>query len=257
MGGDKTRLEQVLLNLLTNAIKYTGNEGEVSISLRRVDDEAEIVVKDTGIGIDPEFMERIFEPFGQGTRNWFESDSGLGLGLAIARDIAQMHGGRIWAESPGQGCGSTFRLRLPLAPIPAQVKNAGSQERPPLPEAKPLRVLFVEDSKDILNLFRIELEELGYSVFTATDGESGLEIAKRELPDVIVSDIKMPRFDGYELIKQLRRIPELATTHAIALSGFGMNKDVEKALHAGYNAHLCKPVELNELIGMIQKLTSA
>ncbi|MBI3894982.1 MAG: response regulator [Acidobacteria bacterium] len=256
VAGDKTRLEQVLLNLLTNAIKYTEDGGEVSIGLRRIDNEAEIEVKDTGIGIDPEFKERIFEPFGQGTRNWFESDSGLGLGLAIARDIVHMHGGRIWVESPGRGCGSTFRLRLPLAPIPEQQKNV-EQPSPLLSGIKPLRILFVEDSKDVLNLLRIELEELGYSVFTAADGETGLAIAERELPDVIVSDIKMPRFDGYELIKKLRQIPQLAAVPAIALSGFGMSKDVEKALKAGYNAHLCKPVELNELVATIQKFTSS
>lgn len=255
--GDKTRLEQVLLNLLTNAVKYTESEGEVSISIRRVDEECEIAVTDTGIGIEPEFMERIFEPFGQGTRNWFESNSGLGLGLAIARDIVQMHGGRIWAESPGPSCGSTFRLRLPLAAGPVQRKTIPSQQRPVAAGFKPLKILFVEDSKDILNLLRIELEELGYEVFTATDGERGLEIAKQEVPDVIVSDIKMPKFDGYELIRQLRRVPHLANIPAIALSGFGMSKDVEKALQAGYNAHLCKPVELSELISIVQKLTSS
>jgi two-component system CheB/CheR fusion protein len=124
------------------------------------------------------------------------------------------------------------------------------------PAGKPLRILFVEDSPDVLNLLRIELEDLGYSVLMARDGERGLEIATRELPDVIVSDIKMPRFDGYELIKHVRRIPPLAKIPAIALTGLGRNQDVEKAIHAGYNAHLCKPVDLNELVSLIEKLVS-
>ena len=256
ISGDKTRLEQVLLNLLTNAIRYTEKEGEISISLRRMDQEGEIAVRDTGVGIDPEFMEQIFQPFGQGTRNWFASDSGLGLGLAIAREIVQMHGGRIWAESPGPGHGSTFRLRLPLTQLPGQEKSHDSMEPAVPPAGKPLRILFVEDSPDVLNLLRIELEDLGYSVLMARDGERGLEIATRELPDVIVSDIKMPRFDGYELIKHVRRIPPLAKIPAIALTGLGRNQDVEKAIHAGYNAHLCKPVDLNELVSLIEKLVS-
>lgn len=256
VSGDKTRLEQVLLNLLTNAIRYTENEGEVSISLRRMDQEGEIAVQDTGIGIDPEFMEQIFQPFGQGTRNWFASDSGLGLGLAIAREIVQMHGGRIWAESPGQGHGSTFRLRLPLAPLTGQDKYIDSVEQVVPAAVKPLRILFVEDSLDVLNLLRIELEDLGYSVLTANDGERGLEIASRELPDIIVSDLKMPRFDGYELIQHVRQTPRLANIPAIAMTGLGRSQDVEKAIHAGYNAHLCKPVELNELVSMIEKLVS-
>ncbi|OFV94264.1 MAG: hypothetical protein A3F68_08665 [Acidobacteria bacterium RIFCSPLOWO2_12_FULL_54_10] len=256
VSGDKTRLEQVLLNLLTNAIKYTERGGEISVNLRQAGKEGEIEVRDTGIGIDPDFIEQIFQPFGQGTMNWFASESGLGLGLAIAREIVQMHGGRIWAESSGRGRGSTFRLQLPLTPVAVLQKDVGSQQLSVLPEVKPLRILFVEDSRDVLNLLRIELEALGYSVLMAADGESGLEIAKRELPDVLVSDIKMPRFDGYQLIEQVRRIPQLAAIPAIALTGFGRSKDVEKALHAGYNAHLCKPVELNELIAVIQKLAS-
>ena len=256
VSGDKTRLEQVLLNLLTNAIRYTESGGEISIGLHRTGNEGEIAVKDTGIGIDPEFTEQIFQPFGQGTRNWFASNSGLGLGLAIAREIVQMHGGRIWAESLGQGRGSTFRLRLPLAQLQASGKHVDSAEDPVLSAVKPLRILFVEDSKDVLNLLRIELESLGYSVLMATDGERGLDIANRELPDIIVSDIKMPRFDGYELIKHIRRTPELAAIPAIALTGLGRSKDIEKALSAGYSAHLCKPVEVNELVSIIEKLVS-
>jgi len=256
VSGDRTRLEQVLLNLLTNAIRYTESGGEVSIGIDRIGNEGEIAVKDTGIGIEPEFMEQIFQPFGQGTKNWFASNSGLGLGLAIAREIVQMHGGRIWAESLGQGRGSTFRLRLPLAQLQASEKQADSAKHLVPAAVKPVRILFVEDSTDVLNLLRIELEDLGYSVMMATDGERGLEIANRELPDIIVSDIKMPRFDGYELIKHVRRTPELAAIPAIALTGLGRSKDVEKALNAGYDAHLCKPVELNELVSMIEKLIS-
>ncbi len=251
------RLEEVILNLVTNAVKYTGKGGQVAITMRDVDHEGEIEVKDTGIGIEPDFLEQIFQPFRQGTVNWYASKSGLGLGLAIAREIVEMHGGRIWAESMGPGCGSSFRLRLPLAPAQVQQQQTKPRQRPASARRQPVRVLFIEDSRDILTLIKTELEQLGYFVLTATDGITGLETAKRELPDVIVSDIKMPGFDGYELIQQLRHTPQLSTTPAIALTGFGMKKDVEKALEAGYNAHLVKPAELDELAALIEKLASS
>jgi PAS domain S-box-containing protein len=254
--GDPTRLEQVILNLLANAIKFTEN-GEIAIALRKVESEAEIEVKDTGIGIAPEFLEQIFEPFRQGTANWYASESGLGLGLAIARKTVQLHGGRIWAESPGLGKGSTFLVRLPLANLPSEEETAAAPQQPGAPvRIKPHRVLFIEDSKDVLNLARLELESLGYLVYLAEDAKAGLEIAKQELPDVIVSDIKLPGFDGYALIEQIRNIPTIATTPAIALTGFGMQADIERSIQAGYNAHLSKPVEFQELSSLIEKLIS-
>jgi two-component system CheB/CheR fusion protein len=167
-----------------------------------------------------------------------------------------MHGGRLWAESAGQECGSTFRLRVPLAADePAGVVD---QEPAPLPVAykvKPLRILFIEDSTDVLNLMKMELEELGYVVFTEADAVAGLRVAQRERPDVIVSDIKMPGLDGYEFIRRLRQMPEMAAVPAIALTGFGLKQDVEKAIAAGYNAHLCKPVEIEQLTALFNQLT--
>jgi PAS domain S-box-containing protein len=254
VAADQTRLEQVILNLLTNAFRYTPSGGEVRLSIRQAGNEAEVEVRDTGIGIEPQALERIFQPFHQSAENWYASESGLGLGLAIARDLVGMHGGRIWAESLGRGHGSTFRVRLPLVAAPvAEAKPTVAHSL--VPEiAKPLRILFVEDSKDVLALFRIELEDLGYTVFTATDGEAGLEIARRELPAVIISDIKMPRYDGYQFIQQIRRDPRLAAVPAIALTGFGAKKDADEVLRAGYNAHVCKPVELQDLVSLIQQL---
>ena len=255
--GDQTRLEEVILNLLTNAIKYTNRGGEISLALRAADQSAEIEVKDTGIGIEPDFLELIFEPFRQGTTNWLASQSGLGIGLAIVQEILRMHGGRVWAESSGRGCGSTFRITMPLAGVQTQQKRLELRDEEVPAMIGSLKVLIIEDSRDALDLMRMELERYGYSVLAADDGATGLEIAQKEFPEVIISDIKMPGLDGYELIKKIRKIPRLAMIPAIALTGFGMAKDIEKAIDAGYNAHLCKPVEFDELAALIQKLAAA
>ena len=254
--GDRTRLEQVVLNLLTNAIKYTDSGGSISVTSRNVEDEVELLVEDTGTGIAPDFLEQIFEPFRQGTANWLTSESGLGLGLTIARRIVQMHGGRIWAESEGIGRGSRFYLRLPFVSAEATRSDVDLRPATAPAKARPLRILLIEDAEDILALMKLELEWLGYTVLTARDGISGLELAQREALDLIVSDIKMPGMDGYDLIKELRRIPKLASTPAIALTGFGMKRDTEAALAAGYNAHLCKPVDAKQLSAVIEQLAA-
>ena len=254
--GDRTRLEQVINNLLINAIKYTEPGGQISIRSSTISDEHEIEIQDTGIGIAPEFLGQIFQPFRRGSKEWLTSDAGLGLGLAIARKIVELHGGTIWAESPGLGRGSTFHLRLGAAPSSIPAPDSGSVAcREPV-QAISLRVLLIDDHKDITDLMKMELEALGYTVLTAADGQVGLDTAIREVPDIIVSDVKMPRMDGFQLIENLRRTPGLASVPVIALTGFGMKRDVEAVLTAGYSAHLNKPADISELSDLIQKLAA-
>lgn len=251
--GDRTRLQQVVMNLLTNAVKYTESGGLVWISSHALDHAAIIEVQDTGVGIASDFLGQIFEPFRQGSSAWLQSESGLGVGLAVVQQIVNVHGGSISAESQGPGCGSTFRLRLPLA-VP-QAAQAESAERAPVAASvKGARVLVIEDSADILKLLRLELEAMGYSVLAADRGQAGLEAALHHHPDVIVSDIRMPGMDGYELIRRIREIPELASTPAIALTGFGMSDDIKKAKAAGYNAHATKPADPADLSALIEQL---
>ena len=252
--GDRTRIEQVMSNLLINAIKYNNTSGSISIRSSRIKGHAQFEIHDTGIGIAPEFLGQLFQPFRRGTKEWLTSDVGLGLGLAIARSIVEMHGGTIWAESPGLGRGSTFYVRMALAPAEAGSPDPGITASGEPARVSSLCVLLIDDHKDVADLTKMELEEIGYTVLTASDGHQGLETAIRKIPDVIVSDIKMPRMDGYELIHNLRRIPSLAAVPVVALTGFGMKKDVEAAIAAGYDAHLNKPVDVNELSGLIQKL---
>lgn len=252
--GDPTRLQQVVMNLLVNAIKYTPSGGAIWVRSVNLGDEAEIEVQDSGAGIDPRFLEQIFEPFRQGTANWLTSESGLGLGLAISRRIVELHGGRIWAESEGLGRGSTVKVRLPLAEVAEGCGKPAPAATPSARPGKASKLLIIEDSKDVVLLLKLELEILGYAVLTATDGREGLELARREVPDLIISDIKMPGMDGYELIRSIRSTPELAATPAIALTGFGMPSDIERLHAAGFNAHLPKPADTDQIVALIQKL---
>jgi signal transduction histidine kinase/CheY-like chemotaxis protein len=257
VSGDRTRLEQVLLNLLSNAVKYSESGSSISVRVLRFGQEAEIAVQDTGMGIEPEFLAQIFQPFRQGLRRWLASESGLGLGLAIAREIVHMHHGGMWAESQGPGYGSVFRVRLPLAAPPVLEASVEAHPPPPVNKTSSLKVLLVEDAVDVLNLIRMELEDAGFSVLAFAAAEAALEAARTAGPDVVVSDIKMPGLHGYDFIKQLRRLPGMDRVPAIALTGFGMTTDIQQALAAGYDAHLCKPMEVEQLTALILKLASS
>jgi PAS domain S-box-containing protein len=250
--GDRTRLEQVIVNLLTNAVKYTP-AGSVEIRSLRTSTQAEVHVVDTGIGIAQDFIEKVFEPFRQATSAWLTSDSGLGIGLSIAREIVTLHSGKIWAQSGGLRRGSTFSVGLPLS---VAITNPVLEDTtiPATEPSRHLRLLLVEDSTDVRYLIKQELEWAGHKVYDAKDGAVALEIAKREVPDLIISDIKMPNLDGYQFIREVRAVPELAKIPAIAMTGFGMERDVEQARSAGYSAHLVKPVDIDEMGRLIQKL---
>jgi PAS domain S-box-containing protein len=254
--GDRTRLEQVVVNLLTNAVKYTPS-GSIQIRSSVSGKEAIISVRDTGVGIAPDFIEKVFEPFRQASSAWLSSESGLGIGLSIAREIVRLHAGKIWAESDGLNKGSSFSVSLPNTSHSAEPQIAVTAA-PTLQTAIPrrLRLLVVEDSSDVLLLIRQELEWSGYEVYAAKNGSVAFEIAKRELPDLIISDIKMPEIDGYQLIRMVREVPELAKVPAIAMTGFGMERDIEMAKAVGYSAHLVKPIDMDQMYQLIQQLTA-
>jgi PAS domain S-box-containing protein len=253
--GDAVRLEQVMVNLLVNAVKYTDRGGSIFVRCARIGPDAEIEVKDTGSGIHPAFLEQIFEPFRRGSDSWLTNRAGLGLGLAIARRIVEMHGGRIWAESAGLDAGSTFRVRLPMAAAAVLDSSRELGAIREVEETGSLRVLVIEDSEDILFLLKIELEMAGHSVSTASDGKTGLAQAKNCRPDLIISDIKMPGVDGFALIREIRASEDLASTPAIALTGFGGKSDFDRAIAAGFDACVSKPAEPREISALIRKLT--
>lgn len=240
MNGDPIRLTQVLDNLLTNALKFTPQGGRVSLSIARNNGRVVLTVRDTGAGIEPEMLARLFEPFSQADRTLDRSSGGLGLGLAVVKGLAELHGGSVQAESPGLGGGSTFAVTLPVYSEPPAL---ASQPVSPKRTAKRLRVLVVEDNKDAAESLRILLEAYGYQVEVAYTGPDGVRTAMSYQPDVIICDIGLPGMDGYRVAETLRGNPMTSTARLIALTGYGQEEDRQRAKEAGFDEHLTKPAD--------------
>lgn len=254
--GDPTRIEQILRNLLNNAIKYTPQGGSIWVV---VDSEpagegrmeAVIRVRDTGVGIEPQVLPHVFELFTQAKQTLARTQGGLGIGLTMVKSLAELHGGRVEAFSEGADQGSEFIVRLPLveaaeeAPV-AAVAAVGEH-------AAPQRVLVVDDNED----FAVSLNDLltawGLEVRTALDGPSAMETARTWRPDAILLDIGLPGMDGYEVAERIRRESWGANVSIVALTGYGSEQDRQRAMRAGFNAHLTKPVEMEQLMAILNK----
>lgn len=248
--GDYDRLQQMVVNLLSNAIKFTPPPGEVRVLLQRVPGSREqdsplrvrVVVEDTGIGISPELLPTLFQIFQQGEVGGRRS-TGLGIGLALVRTIAELHGGKVWAESAGVGQGSRFTVELPTIPRPAVDRG---QLRPKRLE-RPVHVLLVEDNPDTRFLISSHLAAMGYRVSAAASGEEALELlATRDggPPEVALLDIGLPGMNGYELLRRLRALAGLERLPAFAVTGYGHDADVQRAVAAGFNGHFVKPADV-------------
>ena len=267
--GDFERLQQVVCNLLSNAIKFTPNGGRVEIRLE-VEPIPQIQVSDTGIGINPEFLPYIFERFCQADNTSTRSNKGLGLGLAIARHIVELHGGTIQAESRGVNRGATFTVKLPIRTNDdaenTQVSNTPLIQPPaPIEDAIPsdnslrlekLRVLVVDDEADTLQWITVVLTQCGASVFGANSTAKALDALEQLRPDVLVSDIGMPDEDGYALMRKIRELePDMGgRIPAVALTGYARVEDYKEALLAGFQLHVAKPVRATELIAVVASL---
>jgi CheY-like chemotaxis protein len=267
VSGDPDRLRQVVWNLLSNAVKFTPKEGRIQVRLERVNSSVEIVVSDTGIGIRPDFLPHIFERFRQADSGMGREHGGLGLGLAIVRNLVELHGGTVSATSGGEGQGATFRVRLPLRIVhpdwqrgPGRVHPRHGDSPPPsladLPSLNDTHVLAVDDDPDALRLLKEILEAVGATVTTATSSRAALEIVATDRPDVLVADLGMPIMDGFELIRELRA-SDLAAARdipAAALTAYARSEDRAKALKSGFEMHLAKPIDPAELIAAVQAL---
>ncbi|HKU38983.1 MAG TPA: ATP-binding protein [Polyangiales bacterium] len=255
LDGDEFRLAQLLANLLTNAAKYTSESGLIRIEGKTWDGWALLSVRDTGTGISPELLPRLFAPFVQARQSSERSQGGLGLGLAIARNLAELHGGTIRAESAGPGKGSVFTVRLPLAsPLTAATTPSAEPERGDSDGSATVRLLVVDDNEDAAQLLGSSLRSHGYAVDIAADPVEAMEVMRHALPDVALMDIGLPVMDGYELARQLReewgeRCPVL-----IAVTGYGQDQDRLRSQQAGFALHLVKPVKLASVLDAIESV---
>ncbi len=255
VSGDSNRLQQIVWNLLSNAIKFTPKQGRVEIRLERVDDEAHIIVSDTGIGINPDFLPHIFESFRQEDVSITRKYGGLGLGLAIVRQLVEAHGGTITADSPGEGLGATFTVCLPLLNIEPQSKQTDELSQQAL-DLTGIRVLAVDDDPDARELLTVLFAQYGAEVLTVASAASVLANLESFQPDVLVSDIGMPEVDGYSLIQQIRTLtPEKGgQIPAIALTAYARVDDQQRAITSGYQRHVTKPLEPEQLARSVMAL---
>jgi CheY-like chemotaxis protein len=250
--GDPARLAQVVSNLLTNAAKYSDVDAPIALKGWREGESVRLSVSDAGIGIAPEMRSRIFDPFVQERQSMDRARGGLGLGLAIVRNLVDMHAGRVEVQSAGAGTGSVFTVTLPAllqrglpltADRPEPLNRAAGSGR---------RVLVVDDNGDAAALLKAALEENGYTVSVADDGPSALRTARRFHPDIALLDIGLPVMDGYELGKRLReQEDEPERLRLVALTGYGLQADRERSDAAGFHAHLVKPVDLAALLKVV------
>jgi CheY-like chemotaxis protein len=238
---DTTRLAQVLTNLLDNAAKFTDRGGDATVRLQEDAGRGQAVlsVRDTGIGIEAQFLARLFSVFGQGDRTLDRARGGLGLGLVLVKALVELHGGRVQAASAGPGQGAEFTVYLPLVAQPAA--PAQPQAVPPA-SGVGLRILVVEDHRDTADSLRLLLELQGHHVTVAYTGPDGVQAARTARPDIVLCDIGLPGMDGYTVAGELRGRPETARARLIAVTGYGQDEDRRRSRQAGFDAHLVKPV---------------
>jgi signal transduction histidine kinase/CheY-like chemotaxis protein len=263
ISGDRERMQQIVWNLLSNAIKFTPEGGRVQVRLERQDSHVEIVVSDTGSGIDQNFLPYVFDRFRQGDAGTTRQHSGLGLGLAIVRQLVELHGGSVLVESPGAGQGTTFRVILPLTMAREDTENATqpavADETPALPmrHLHGARILIVEDEPQTRELFGAIMENAGGEVRVAASARDATAILSTWWPEVLLSDIEMPHEDGYVLMEQVNAMErrERRPITAVAVTAHSRPEDRLRALEAGFQWHLPKPVEPSELVAVVASLT--
>jgi len=250
---DFGRLQQMVSNLVSNAIKFTDPGGRVTIRIERRGEEAVLAVSDTGRGIRPEFLPHVFEKFRQADTSTTRSHTGLGLGLAIVRRLVELHSGKVEAASEGEGRGATFTVRLPIAAMPGPIRAAGDEEALEPVALDGVRVLVVDDDADSLKLAAVALEQYGAHVTTARSGTEALEAMASEPPDVLVSDLGMPGLDGLQLMREIRSRTG-GNVPALALTAYAMEADAERTRSAGYTMHLSKPLDPRRLAAAVSRL---
>jgi signal transduction histidine kinase len=257
--GDRARLVQVLANLLNNAAKYTPEDRRIDVAatVDAARGRLLLVVRDEGIGIEPELTAHVFDLFTQAQRSSDRAQGGLGLGLALVKNLVELHGGTVLCTSPGLGQGSTFEVALPLmeAATPATAPATATNAAGAAPGGRrPLRLLVVDDNVDAAATLGMLLEACGYVVEVEHDSHRALERARQQRPDVALLDIGLPDMDGNELARRLRADPQTGAIVLVAVTGYGQEQDRRAAFEAGFDHHLVKPVDMDELAGLLAKI---
>ena len=248
---DPTRLTQVFGNLLNNAAKYTDEGGHIELTAGREGDAAVVRVKDNGAGIRPSLLPRVFDLFTQGDRSLARTEGGLGIGLTLVRSLVESHGGTVEAHSEGEGRGSEFVVRLPLAEDKADAGPAAATNATAAEARTAQRILVVDDNRDGAESLAMLLRTGGHEVRTAHDGFEALEVARAFRPHIVFLDIGLPRLDGYEVARRLRKEPGMEKGLLVALTGYGQEEDRLKAMAAGFNVHLVKPADIDALQNIV------
>ncbi|WP_181259295.1 hybrid sensor histidine kinase/response regulator [Pseudoduganella armeniaca] len=251
--GDRTRLIQVLSNILNNAARYTPPGGQVALAIAREGNEASATVSDNGIGIPARLLPHVFDLFTQAERSPDRSQGGLGLGLALVKSLVELHGGRVSASSAGVGQGSCFRIQLPTVEVPGSGTPAvarGTTVR----HGGQRRLMIVDDNADAAQTLALLLDATGYAVTVCGSGAEALALAPQQAPALMFVDIGLPGMDGYELVQRLRALPELAGTRIVALTGYGQPEDRARALAAGFDEHLVKPVQGKAIYEVLNRM---
>jgi PAS domain S-box-containing protein len=254
LDADATRISQVILNLLTNAAKFTPNGGHVSVIVKTKVERVAVTVKDTGVGIAPEDQEKVFGMFVQLNRDMRRQQTGLGIGLTLVKQMTELHGGNVAVWSAGVGQGSEFTITLPLA-----VNVEANRDRNALEPAEraPLRILVADDSQDGADSLAFLLKAAGHEVFTAYDGRAAIQLAEQQRPDVVLLDIGMPEVSGYDVARAIRREAWGRAMRLIALTGWGQAEHRRRSIEVGFDDHLVKPVELDLLENVLQLGTAS
>ncbi|HEY9907893.1 MAG TPA: ATP-binding protein, partial [Thermosynechococcaceae cyanobacterium] len=256
--GDAGRLQQVVWNLLSNAVKFTPQRGHVTVALAANEHHAQIQVSDTGKGIKADFLPYVFEHFRQEDGATTRKFGGLGLGLAIVRQIVELHGGTVAVASLGEGAGATFTVQIPLAPrfavLPASEPSSSATE-----DLSGIHILVVDDEADSREFVAFVLEQAGAIVTTAASGVEALQAFSQALPNILVSDVGMPEMDGYMLLRQIRSLPleQGGQVPAIALTAYARELDQQQAIAAGFQRHLAKPIDPETVIAIVTELIAS
>ena len=253
LNADRTRLAQVFGNLLNNSSKYTKAEGRISLKAKRVDDEVVVTVRDNGAGIPPDKLDSIFDMFMQVERTSDRSQGGLGIGLTLVKRLVDMHGGSIEPRSKGEGLGSEFIVRLPVLSKPSTASQDGSESTRTTPTR---RVLIVDDNRDSADSLAMLMQITNNEAYLAHDGVEAVEAIEKHRPEVVLLDIGLPKLDGHEVCRRVRKEPWGKDIVIIALTGWGQESDRQKSQEAGFDGHLVKPIDYDKLLDLLATLTA-